>query len=400
MPFGLRWRDQLPPVVVDEFENLINDILSHFSASHDEDGNVTPEAIEDIVEDIIDARNIQGTLGPPGPSGDGGDAGLHGSPGHAELQDLTGSGIQGSIPFFGPSSRLAQDNATFFWDNVNKRLGIGTNTTLHALQVLGHGYFDTSLPLILASITDNPLAAGATTVNVDTTTGYESAGFFKLDAEVIKYTGKTATSFTGCVRGRFATTDTSHVLGTQPRPYAFILAPAETTSVGVFIQADGSVGINNPVVGTAGFGASLDISTPSYGGLGTIRVNGSGFGQAISANEATISVTNSGGSPQGGIYANRRLFTFFDVQVGQTSGITSPALPGTGSGGIIFAGRDAFTPVVYSSMAANTAGLYADEVDGITNIFGINESDERTQLTGAGGAMTPAKVSTRVLLGI
>jgi hypothetical protein len=34
----------------------------------------------------------------------------------------------GSIPFAGTAGLLSQDNATFFWDNTNKRLGIGTTT--------------------------------------------------------------------------------------------------------------------------------------------------------------------------------------------------------------------------------------------------------------------------------
>lgn len=41
----------------------------------------------------------------------------------------------------------------------------------------------------------------STTINVDDTTGFTNTGFIQVNAEVISYTGKTATSFTGCVRG-------------------------------------------------------------------------------------------------------------------------------------------------------------------------------------------------------
>lgn len=42
----------------------------------------------------------------------------------------------GSIPFTNSSGFLAQDNASFFWDNTNKRLGIGTATPARPLSVV------------------------------------------------------------------------------------------------------------------------------------------------------------------------------------------------------------------------------------------------------------------------
>jgi hypothetical protein len=47
------------------------------------------------------------------------------------------SGTTGSIPFIGAGPVLAQDNATFFWDTTNKRLGIGTTAPASALDVQG-----------------------------------------------------------------------------------------------------------------------------------------------------------------------------------------------------------------------------------------------------------------------
>jgi len=47
------------------------------------------------------------------------------------------SGTIGSIPFIGAGPVLAQDNATFFWDTTNKRLGIGTTAPASALDVQG-----------------------------------------------------------------------------------------------------------------------------------------------------------------------------------------------------------------------------------------------------------------------
>jgi hypothetical protein len=64
-------------------------------------------------------------------------------------------------------------------------------------------------------LTDNPLAAGATTVNVVSTTSFPTVGILTVDFEAIHYTGTTATSFTGCTRGFDGTSDVLHVVNTQ-----------------------------------------------------------------------------------------------------------------------------------------------------------------------------------------
>jgi hypothetical protein len=45
----------------------------------------------------------------------------------------------GSVGFIGASGALLQDNANFFWDDTNNRLGIGTNTPTTAIDVFGSG---------------------------------------------------------------------------------------------------------------------------------------------------------------------------------------------------------------------------------------------------------------------
>lgn len=51
--------------------------------------------------------------------------------------DIT-SATQGSILFAGASGVLAQDNANFFFDDTNNRLGIGTNAPSRTLHVVGN----------------------------------------------------------------------------------------------------------------------------------------------------------------------------------------------------------------------------------------------------------------------
>jgi len=57
------------------------------------------------------------------------------------------------------------------------------------------------------------LNASATTIAVISTTSFAATGSFAVDNELISYTGKTATSFTGCVRGYDGTTAATHNSG-------------------------------------------------------------------------------------------------------------------------------------------------------------------------------------------
>jgi hypothetical protein len=52
-----------------------------------------------------------------------------------------------------------------------------------------------------------------TTVTVVSTTGFPATGTFLVDNELITYTGKTPTTFTGCTRGQQGTTAASHLTG-------------------------------------------------------------------------------------------------------------------------------------------------------------------------------------------
>jgi hypothetical protein len=51
------------------------------------------------------------------------------------IGDTVSGGTAGSVLFVGAGPVLAQDNSNFFWDNTNKRLGIGTTTPNPGLTV-------------------------------------------------------------------------------------------------------------------------------------------------------------------------------------------------------------------------------------------------------------------------
>jgi hypothetical protein len=85
---------------------------------------------------------------------------------------------QGSVIFGGAAGNLSQDNANFFWDNTNDRLGIGTNTPTGDLDIYKFGVeFVCKLESSLAKIgakSNHPLVFLANNVEVgrfDPTTG-------------------------------------------------------------------------------------------------------------------------------------------------------------------------------------------------------------------------------------
>ena len=54
------------------------------------------------------------------------------------------------------------------------------------------------------------MTASATSVTVDSSANFETEGYLLIDSEIIQYTGKTSTTFTGLLRGLFGTTATTH----------------------------------------------------------------------------------------------------------------------------------------------------------------------------------------------
>jgi hypothetical protein len=78
---------------------------------------------------------------------------------------VTVSGLTpGSVIFAGTGGALSQDNANFFWDDANNRLGIGTNTPAATLDVVG-----------TAQVSGNTSVGGNLTVDGNTTLGDNAA---------------------------------------------------------------------------------------------------------------------------------------------------------------------------------------------------------------------------------
>jgi len=75
----------------------------------------------------------------------------------------------------------------------------------------GTGYWGGTIPTSLTNQLNGSINNSVTTITVDSTTGFPVAGRIDIDLELITYTGITATTFTGCVRGANGTTAVSHL---------------------------------------------------------------------------------------------------------------------------------------------------------------------------------------------
>lgn len=60
---------------------------------------------------------------------------------------------------------------------------------------------------------DGTINSSITTITLSSTDGLSAVGYIKLDSEIISYTGKTATTLTGCLRGQAGTTAAGHTTG-------------------------------------------------------------------------------------------------------------------------------------------------------------------------------------------
>lgn len=98
---------------------------------------------------------------------------------------------------------------------------------------LGSGNFTTSSQLNNTTVTDNPLTAGATTINVGSTANFVIPGIIKIELEYIRCeTIASPTQFTGCTRGVATSTPAPHNNGTTVEQC--VVTSTGTVSTGFF----------------------------------------------------------------------------------------------------------------------------------------------------------------------
>lgn len=126
----------------------------------------------------------------------------------------------------------------------------GANTSLYSTTLT---YTSGTTPWVL-------LNAASTTINVTDTTSFPASGTIIINAEIITYSGKTATSFTGCVRGTSGSTAAVHAY----RPTAGTPAPVYVYDVTGLL---GTTGWGNATAGAGvGVGQQMRIWTnDNYG---------------------------------------------------------------------------------------------------------------------------------------
>lgn len=112
-------------------------------------------------------------------------------------------------------------------DNFVAQLNVAALNTLALPQ---GAFFQDGVTTLTANINNS-----VTTIPVASTTNFANAGAVLIGSEIISYTGKTATSFTGCTRGQYSSTAASHLSGAyvgevQPPTGSVALFMTQTSS--------------------------------------------------------------------------------------------------------------------------------------------------------------------------
>jgi hypothetical protein len=112
-------------------------------------------------------------------------------------------------------------------DTLRRQLRLGLLNTLALPQ---GAFFQDGVTTLTADISN-----ADTTIPVVSTEKFQNTGTIFIGSELIDYTGKTATSFTGCTRGQYSSSNAAHVTGVYVAEAQAATAPVallmtETTS--------------------------------------------------------------------------------------------------------------------------------------------------------------------------
>jgi hypothetical protein len=196
------------------------------------------------------------------------------------------SGTVGSLLFVATGPVLAQDNANLFWDNTNKRLGIGNATPAHTVDIVTGTLADTKKAL---SITGT-FPSSTTAAQIGASMTFTTAGSAANDQRGLQvvlasgYTGANNT-YTGLFINNAASSDTHDPI-TNPTLFgsaAGVFAAAHGTSTGNRVGAWGSAdtGTTNNI-GVLGYGwVATGMSGLAYGTIGIATAAGGQSGVGI-----------------------------------------------------------------------------------------------------------------------
>lgn len=258
----------------------------------------------------------------------------------------TGTGVTftpGSIVFAVAAGVYAQDNANFFWDDTNNRLGLGTTSPSQRLDVNGN-----------ARVYDRTAVTGVTTFAVRS--GADQNTVPTAPFQVQRNDGVATFSIFndgGAGAPRIAT-------GTLPLQFDDPIKFVSRVIIGAYFDTGGGnsrLTLNdNRAIGQAAFLWDSISAVPA---------------------DAYIARWDDAGSPMMVLDGGGNLL------------LGTVTLPTAGTFGLIFGDGTAL-----SGMGANTAGLYGNDNAGTVDLYAINEAGVVTRLTGAGGTYTPTNVTT------
>jgi hypothetical protein len=80
-------------------------------------------------------------------------------PSGAQIGNVVTGGTEGSVLFIGAGGVLQQDNANFFWDNTNKRLGIGTTIPANIISIVKNQNAETGIRITNTTVGTNSYAS-------------------------------------------------------------------------------------------------------------------------------------------------------------------------------------------------------------------------------------------------
>ncbi|MEO0224633.1 MAG: hypothetical protein ABIL76_06025 [candidate division WOR-3 bacterium] len=209
------------------------------------------------------------------------------------------NGVVGNnqVPFGIAPNTVGGDNE-LTWDYTNKRLGVGTDTPSEKLSVWG-GIRIGQSPTTFTSLSE-AMNSTQTYANVVSTAGYPSSGILGIGSEIIIYSGKTDTSFTGLIRGAFGTTASSYSAGAQVRNYHLLSVANDNTLPRVVITGEGLMGLGvlRPSRRLSILDSGVGIDRPSANSLGfftnnleRVRIDASGnvcIGTTVASERLTV----------------------------------------------------------------------------------------------------------------
>jgi hypothetical protein len=154
--------------------------------------------------------------------------------------------VQSDSKFAILCSNVAQFSGTTGSCEISFEMKSGTDLATTAAGWGAGGWSGVTTPNASTAL-NGALNSSATTITVGSTTGFSATGQICIDTEVVSYSGKTSTTFTGCTRG-YESTAAAHADGTTvfqyPNPTGWGEAASEGFAVNIRLWSQSNFGEN------------------------------------------------------------------------------------------------------------------------------------------------------------